>query len=158
VAARNSVDIAPDEYWYSVAADEARAHSVLLDRSVVVTGIAWPTGDHPEWHVSCVSDPVSDVPGHIVKAPRPHLFGPCMALSVDQDQHSLPFQGGIELRAIGVSVKVAVRHEIFIAYPAWMNHRVSPKEATLGALNYRLDPLHFVNQGFGVIAAQLSAS
>lgn len=126
---------------------------MLQNGSVIVSRITRPTRNEGKRIRSGIGDTVRVVAGYVVDRARPHEFNPCLSALVHQDQSSLARGCNVVLGAIAKSVKVALRHEVFIAHHTRLDERSSPKQAADRPFLNRPKHLDSVNQLGGVHSA-----
>jgi len=140
---------------FSIASQQARPESILPNRSIVVTCIAGPASRKFQLRLSGVSHPVSHVPWDIMKASRRHPLRPGASRRVHQNEHSFAFNAAVVLCALALHVEVTVRHEIFIADCARLDHGGAPKQSAFRSVGNGRDPLNSVNDPIQIHVLEL---
>ena len=75
-----------------------------------------------------------------------HFLRPSFSLLTHQDKGPCTLNGGIELRAVCLGVKVSVGHEIFAANLTRFDNRGAPKQSPFRRFRDRRPPLDSVNK------------
>lgn len=123
---------------------------MIKDGLVVVSRIARPTREEGKHSRPSIGDAVRMTAGYVMDRTGLHRFKPCLPAFVHKDQGAFASSCNVILGAISQGVKMALRHEVFVAHQARFHEGGSPKQAAHCAFRYRAKHLYSVNKLCGI--------
>ena len=129
---------------------DAPAESPAFADFIIMTGIARPAGNHPNGNVSGINNAMNNFAGDVVQASGCHIFEPCVASAIHEQELPRARDCAIEFGAIADYVPVPSGHEVFPANATGLDFGKSPEQATLGASCDRLPPPDSIDYCFGI--------